>query len=1000
VTAFVAHSRHSRTAGAATDAAPTKAQGTFPPKRKRGEPAANSLLEYRTFHSGGSLPKQTRKKAAKRAQPSPPRAYEHPESKTPLRPDVGTQAQFRKKKPPKTYRYDSSLSPALSWDGQNPGREVGEWLLALIGKAAALPAPHEFPEPQSMEWNGIRIEVRGLLDAVEQLKRLGRPFLDWAGKAERLSFDVPTLPLFVHERLSTTGILETLKGHKRDRQMSIADLFGDPQRPVSEQILRAYEYQDDWVNRMILGDSLVVMNSLLQYEGLGGQVQMIYMDPPYGVKFGSNFQPFVRKRDVKHNDDEDMTREPEMVKAYRDTWELGLHSYLTYMRDRLLLARDLLTPSGSIFVQISDENLHHVRELMDEVFGERNQAGVVAARKTAAVSSPTARTNVLPTTCDYILWYAKDLEQARYRQLYLEKPSGDSGAGVYSRIEVQGVRRRMTSDELANPKQLPEGARVYRLDNLTSSGWSGSLSQPVSFQGSEYGLPGNLHWKTTPQGMARLISQGRVERSGNSLAYVRYHDDFPVTPLTDVWLDTGTGSFTDPKLYVVQTNTKVIQRCLLMTTDPGDLVLDPTCGSGTTAYVAEQWGRRWVTVDTSRVPLALARQRLLTATYDYYRLKDESRGPIGGFVYERKQNNKGEEVGGIVPHVTLKSIANDEPPAQEVLVDRPETDNKITRVSGPFWFEATIPTPVDLDDDGQQDSGAEAYGSFIDRMIGILRRSPVLHVGGKRTVTLRSVRPPAKTLSLSAEAVVDASDLAKSPSLGDVVQEAREKAGDNLPFSQRRVALVFGPENGAVSEKLVFQAAREAHAKGYDHLYVIGFAIQPHARTLVETCDQAVGIAATYVQATPDIMMGDLLKTMRSSQIFSVCGLPEVELRKAKPTKDEPERYTVELLGLDVFDPATLETVHREANDVPAWFLDTDYNELCFHVCQAFFPRTAAWDSLKRALKAEFEESVWDHLAGTKSAPFVPGDQRQIAVKVIDDRGNELLVVKPLREAR
>ena len=300
-------------------------------------------------------------------------SYRHPEAESPLRPEVGTQAQFRKKKPPATYRYDSSLSPALEWDGQNGARDLAEWLLVCIREAAELAPPQLFEQPRELVLNdgAIRATVRGLQDAVEQLAALGRPFLDWAGKAERLSFDVPTLPLFVHERLSTAGIIETLRGHRRPADVQL-DLFGDPRHSITDQVLRAYEYRDKWVNRMVLGDSLVVMNSLLHYEGLGGQVQMIYIDPPYGVKFGSNFQPFVRKRDVKHNEDGDMTREPEMVKAYRDTWELGLHSYLTYMRDRLLLARDLLTPSGSIFVQISDENLHHVRELMDEVFGGEN----------------------------------------------------------------------------------------------------------------------------------------------------------------------------------------------------------------------------------------------------------------------------------------------------------------------------------------------------------------------------------------------------------------------------------------------------------------------------------------------------------------------------------------------------------------------------------------------------------------------------------------------------
>ncbi len=437
-----------------------------------------------------------------------------------------------------------------------------------------------------------------------------------------------------------------------------------------------------------------------------------------------------------------------------------------------------------------------------------------------------------------------------------------------------------------------------------------------------------------------------------------------------------------------------------MTTDPGDLVLDPTCGSGTTAYVAEQWGRRWVTVDTSRVPLALARQRLLTATFPYYELKDESRGPVGGFEYKRKQNNKGEEVGGIVPHVTLKSIANDEPPAEETLVDRPEEINKITRVTGPFCFEATIPTPMDWDEDGEEDSdGQESYGSFVQRMIEVLRRSPLLHLDGGKTIQFKNVRPPAKTLSLSAEAVVDATAPGQKATLTDAVAEADEKNRGMLRLSQKYVALVFGPENGAVSEKLVWEAAKEATAKSYSHLYVIGFSIQANARQLIEKCDETVGIAATYVQATPDLMMGDLLKNMRSSQIFSVCGLPEIKVKRQKAkSKDEGEKYQVELIGLDVFDPVSMDVEHRSGNDVPAWFLDTDYNGLVFHVGQAFFPRTSAWDNLKKALKATYEEAVWDHLAGAISAPFEAGEHGQIAVKVIDDRGNELMVVKNLKE--
>ena len=823
---------------------------------------------------------------------------------------------------------------------------------------------------------------------MRRLIALGKPFLNWAGKAERLSFDVPTLPLFVHERLSTKAIIKTLTGHKKAKEIqgSFFDLFADPQHSITDQILKAYEYQDPWVNRMVLGDALVVMNSLLHYESLGGQVQMIYMDPPYGVKFGSNFQPFVRKRDVKNNDDEDLTREPEMVQAYRDTWELGVHSYLAYLRDRLLLCRELLAPSGSIFVQISDENLHHVRELMDEVFGDQNLCGIISFQKTTSASG-----NLLPTVADFLLWYARDANCVKFRQLYLQR-LGEGWVNYDYVRDADGMHRRMSLEERADWTKLPRGSRVYRRDNLTSQrpAQEGDV-RSFDFEGKAY-TPGKGTFKTDRTGLLHLKAANRLEAYGTTLAYRRFADDFPYLPLNNVWPDTLTGGFAELRYYVVQTNTKVVQRCLLMTTDPGDLVLDPTCGSGTTAYVAEQWGRRWITIDVSRVPLALARQRLLTATFPWYQLKDEEKGPAGGFVYKRKQNQKGEEVGGIVPHITLKSIANNEPPREEVLVDRPEIAPGITRVTGPFTVEGTIPTPVDWDGDdkvqGEPPAPANGDGSFSERMLEILRKSPVLRLEGNKTVTLHNIRPPAKTLSLSAEALL------QGPGVRG--QESGKTRNGGEP-----VAFAFGPENGAVSEKLVYEAAKEATAKNYAHLYVIGFAIQPNARALVEKCAEVVGISATYVQATPDLLMGDLLKNMRSSQIFSVCGLPEVELKKVKKNgKNGTVKYQAKLLGLDVFDPVQMTANHKPGNDVPAWFLDTDYNGLCFHVSQAFFPRTAAWDNLRKALKGDYDETVWDHLAGAESAPFEAGEYGQIAVKVIDDRGNELVVVKDLREAK
>jgi len=776
-------------------------------------------------------------KNGKSKAPHEASTYRHPEADSPLRPDVGTQPQFKKRKPPVTYRYDSSLSPELNWDGQNHARETGEALISQILEAKSLEnAKH----------------------AAERLKAMSAPLLNWSGKAERLSFDVPTLPLFVHERLSTKGIIETLKGHKLDPQLGL-NLFGDPGRSITDQVLKAYEYRDKWVNRMILGDSMVVMNSLLHYEGLGGQVQTIYMDPPYGVRFGSNFQPFVRRQDVSHNDDQDMTREPEMVKAYRDTWELGLHSYLTYLRDRLVLARELLAPSGSLFVQISDENLHHLRELMDEIFAAENFVGVVVIQKTAGATS-----ELISSTADFLLWYARDRERVKFHSLFTDKLRSE-GIDRYDQVELSdGTRRPMTADEKDSPASLPVGARRFQLSALTSTRPPGDFQ--VEFEGKSY-RPRTGYWKTGVDGFQKVISAHRVVATdGGTLRYVRYADDFAFNEVDTIWTDIygSVQSRSDPKVYVVQTSTSVIQRCLLMTSDPGDLVLDPTCGSGTTAYVSERWGRRWITIDTSRVPLALARQRLLTATFPYFQLKDEPRGPAGGFIYQRKQNQRGEEVGGIVPHVTLKAIANDEPPEEEVLVDRPEVTNSITRVTGPFCVEATIPTPVEYEAAStSQNDGTDEHGSFIDRMLEVLRKSPVLQLGGNKKVTLKNVRAPAKTLALSAEAMV-------------------------ANGADKNVAFVFGPENGAVSEKVVHDAAFEAHGKGYSHLYVIGFAIQPNARNLIDNCEAVMNIPATYVQATPDLMMGDLLKTMRQVRSSASAACPRsscVRLRRRATTR-------------------------------------------------------------------------------------------------------------------
>jgi adenine-specific DNA-methyltransferase len=871
-------------------------------------------------------------------------SYSHPTETSPLRPDIGTQAQFKKIKKPANLRYDSSLSPALEWDAQNPAREQSEALIRKIMEAATIEEARE----------GAR-----------QLQVISKPFLNWAGKAERLSFDVPSLPLFVHERLSTKAILETLTGHRHDAaQRNMFDLFGDPQRSITDQVLKAYEH-GPWQNRMILGDSLIVMNSLVQYEGLGGKVQMIYMDPPYGVKFGSNFQPFVRNPDVDHGADEDMTREPEMVQAYRDTWELGLHSYLTYLRDRLKISRELLKPSGSIFVQISDENIHHVRELMDEIFGSENFVSQISFQTTSGFETAT-----IATLGDFLLWYAKDKSKVKVNRVFAEQPTiVGEGNARWLLLEDDETYRGVTAAERRGEVSLPANCRLYKPDNLISQG-APSEPQPFEYEGKVYEPKAGSHWKANyPLGMQRLAQANRLHIAENSLQYRRFASDFPYEQIGNIWTDTQTGSFTEKKKYVVQTNPKVVERCIFLASDPADLILDPTCGSGTTAYVAEQWGRRWITIDVSRVPLALTRQRLLTATFPYYELIDESRGPSGGFVYKRKQNKKGEEIGGIVPHLKLENIANNEPPKEEVLLDRPEVVGKITRISGPFCVESTIPAPMDLERDVETEAGDTA--SFTDRMIEIVRKSPVIRLAGNQVITLKNIRRPAKSLFLSAEGLI-------------------------VNGEEKSTAFVFGPENGAITETLLWDAAREAYIKGFARLIAIGFAIEAKARMFIENSADVIGIPGAYVQATTDLTMSDLLKNMRSSQVFSVCGLPEIRLRQAET--DQGSRYQVQLLGLDTFDPVTMESHHLKGSDVPAWFLDIDYNDLCFHVSQAFFPRTSAWESLKKALRATHQESVWDHLAGDTSAPFEAGDHKQVAVKVIDDRGNELLAVKKISE--
>ena len=539
--------------------------------------------------------------------------YRHEEAKRKNNPPAKIAAEGAVPPMPKIeYSYSPRLPPVLRFDPTG--------------------APDKLPEllEQARTRSLTEDELRLLAEAL----RKGEPWLEWAGKREQPLFAVDPVALHIHERVSAQAILRVAAREDVQRE-----LFADPQQQYHEAV-QFYQHDVDWANRLILGDSLQVMASLAKREDLAGKVQMIYIDPPYGIKFGSNFQPEIGKRDVS-NKEQDLTREPEMVKAYRDTWNLGVHSYLTYLRDRLVIARELLADTGSIFVQISDENLHRVRNLLDEVFGSDNFLGLIAFVTTGGQSA-----ELLGSVFDFSLWYGRDSTQVKYNQLYVEKELREGGGWAHSRIELSdGRRENVGVDVVKMLLSQGEAARPYSQDGLASQGATTTGSGPFEFQARKFSLPHNSHWKTNTEGMGRLAYAERIEASENSVRYVRFLDDFPVQPITNIWNDTNRPGYIDAKRYVVQTSTKVIERCLLMATNPGDLVLDPTCGSGTTALVAEQWGRRWITIDTSRVSIAIARQRLLTSKFDYYKFKAEARGIESGFKYKT------------VPHITLKSIA-------------------------------------------------------------------------------------------------------------------------------------------------------------------------------------------------------------------------------------------------------------------------------------------------------------------------------------------------------
>jgi len=938
--------------------------------------------------------------------------------------------------PKTTWAYDPHIDPALQFDVTRSQIE------RLVDDALA---------------SGDEAMMR---DALQALRKRAEPYLNWTGKAERTSFEVDTVSLHVHERIDPATILGRIKkqlkrgkGVSEPQQQDWLRAWFDRPLPLREAI-EFYKHDRGWSNRLIAGDSLLVMNSLLQKESMAGQVQMIYIDPPYGIKYGSNFQPFVNNQAVKDRKDEDLTQEPEMIKAFRDTWELGIHSYLTYLRDRLLLAKELLNESGSVFVQISDENLHHVREICDEIFGATNMVALITTKKTSGAGSFSGTTNVLPAVADYLVWYCKDKSRVKYRELLDPKGGEDFTPTAYNKVmEQDGRRRSATNKEKAG--EIPLGGHLYSLDNLVSQ--TVRTGQTTVFEveiGGRVYLPKGGGWKTNREGMSRLVRAKRIEGTDERAGYVRLLEDFRATKIANVWVDTVSSFMTD-KIYVVQTNIKVIERCLLMTTDPGDLVLDPTCGSGTTAFVAEKWGRRWVTCDTSRVAVTLAKQRLMTASYDYYELKYPHEGLKAGFIYKT------------IPHITLKSIANN--PEIDTIYDRDyptialalsalNAHLKSNHPAGPFTvtegvrkgealnfergdslheWEVPFDFPIEW-----PSSARAAFDAFhaarqtmqkhMDASIASHAESEILYDKPEPSKTRLRVSGPftveavpfpsvasldAADTALTAEAdttIVRSGESLRQHSWRDELMKTgiRGKGGQILKFAAletlpdtrylhvtgalaetgERIVVSFGPEYAALEQRQVELALNEAE-KLRPAPKLIAFAAFTFDPEAAKDIDETrwPGVALLKVQMNTDLLTEDLKKARASNQSFWLMGQPDVELRKLKDG-----RYQVEVHGFDYFDTTKGDLVSGGKSKIAMWSLDTDYDERSLFPSQVFFPMAGkkdGWEKLKKDIKAELDEGSLAKFHGTVSLPFEPGDNRKVAVKIVDDRGIESLKI-------
>ena len=879
------------------------------------------------------------------------------------------------------------------------------------------------------------------------------PQLIWRGKysatgPEDDALVVPAPPLYIQEKVHPKVLIDDLKrqterakGNKVDDQIDMfVDFNGLPSEDAKTEF---YQHDAHWSNRMILGDSLQVMASLAEREGLRGKVQCIYFDPPYGIKFNSNFQWSTTNRDVKDGNVDHITREPEQVKAFRDTWRDGIHSYLSYIRDRLIVARDLLTDSGSIFVQIGDENVHRVRALMDEVFGDDCFISQISVQKTGGFSQSKIG-NIL----DHVLWFARKADSVKYRPLNVVIAHPPPDDPYYVLLEgPDGCFRRMTSAEKSDRSKLGQEARIFRIGPLQSDGASGT-DQSLTFEGEEFKPNSNAHWKTSLDGMKRLVRAGKVFRVGKTIYHRLYWDSFAAQTLDNIWLDTQSGGFAEPKIYVVQTTIKTIQRCILMATDPGDLVLDPTCGSGTTAFAAEQWARRWITIDTSRVALALARARVMGARYPFYLLADSRDGQVKeahlqhripsdapttgnlrqGFVYER------------VPHITLKSIANNaeidviwqtyqeklealrqglnaalEERWQDWEIPR-ETDeawsNPAQLLHAEWWeqriarqqaIDASIAAKAEFeylyDKPYEDNKKVRVAGPFtveslsphrvlaVDDDGEMFDPSASSHADAEGRDAANFVQVILDNLQTSGVQQADKGDKISFSSLtpwpGErVCAEGRYLAADG---TEKRAGIFIGPEFGTVSRPDLVSAAREAGDAAFDVLIACAFNYDAHSAEF----SKLGRIPVLKARMNADLHMSADLKNTGKGNLFVIFGEPDIEILPLAHNE-----IRVKVNGVDVFHPSTGEVTSSDPAEIACWFVDTDYNEESFFVRQAYFlGANDPYKALKTTLKAEINEDAWSTLHSDISRPFPKPESGRIAVKVINHLGDEVMKV-------